>query len=502
MQENFVTKPVKVVLVNNKTKDKFSDKSILEESKFVAKVGQMFYFSEKRVILVGVEKSGVGKTADPYDRLNLYAIGAGVVGYFEGFRVTDFEISGFCDVFEEQDWNTKSRGLLDFVLGMYQRAWSFDKYLSVDKSTRKEIKVEFGVQEMGLVDSAFTKKLNALTEGMILTRSLVDDIPEKVNPASIQNIIRQELSGLDNVYVDFLSQAQMEEMGMEGILSVGRASRFEPVLVHLKLKLTGVTQHKICLVGKGITYDSGGLDLKVQGFMKTMKMDMAGAATIMGVVKALAQIGLENTEIHWISAFAENMIGGDSYKSDDIITTYSGQTVEVINTDAEGRLTLADALAYATMQDPDCIIDVATLTGACVFAVSDYYTALMGNDRDLKQKLLRVFEAHQERTVDLAMPEILRKSVEGDFSDLINTSKEKTAGHITAGLFLSHFVDQNFFRNPKLVIKNKKAYPWVHLDIAGSAYNEKKNDLKVHGATGQSVRSLVEFVLEQDRQVI
>ena len=204
-------------------------------------------------------------------------------------------------------------------------------------------------------------------------------------------------------------------------------------------------------------------------------------------------------EIHWLTAFCENSVNSDSYRSDDILTTFSGQTVEVWNTDAEGRLTLADVLSYATLLEPDFIVDAATLTGACVVANSCHFTGLMGNDENLNQNLLTSFIDNNEHTVQNHFPEILRESVCGDLGDLVNTGKlQRQAGHITAGLFLSHFIDQNNWRPQileKYQIKNPKTYAWTHLDIAGTAFNKKQNNLETDGATGQSVRSLVDWIL-------
>ena len=207
----------------------------------------------------------------------------------------------------------------------------------------------------------------------------------------------------------------------------------------------------------------------------------------------------EILEIHWLTAFCENSVNSDSYRSDDILTSFSGQTVEVWNTDAEGRLTLADVLSYSTLLEPDYIVDAATLTGACVVANSCYFTGLMGNDEILNQSLLTSFVDNNEHTVQNHFPEMLRESVLGDLGDLVNTGKlQRQAGHITAGLFLSHFIDQNNWR-PQILdkyrIKNPRNYAWTHLDIAGTSFNKKQNSLQTDGATGQSVRSLVDWIL-------
>jgi leucyl aminopeptidase len=204
-------------------------------------------------------------------------------------------------------------------------------------------------------------------------------------------------------------------------------------------------------------------------------------------------------EIHWLTAFCENKIDGNGYVPDDIITSYSGQTVEIQNTDAEGRLTLMDMLSFATVEiDPDYIIDMATLTGACVMANGHTYTGMMSNDKILSESLMQTLVENGEHTSLNPLSEFYRKFVKSEIADLTNTSKmDRYAGHITAGLFLSHFVDQNNFRRDDLVITDKKSYPWVHLDIAGSSNNKKKNTLNYDGSTGHSIRSLFEFLVRE-----
>lgn len=344
------------------------------------------------------------------------------------------------------------------------------------------------------------KEVLALDGAILLTRTLVNEPPETLHPHTAAKLVLENFKRIKGVKVNICDEKWMAANGMNSITFVGRGSRYQPRLVHVLLKPKNKPKYKVVLVGKGLTYDSGGLDVKIGGGMKTMKMDMAGAATMFGVTKAIAALGLDNVELHWLSAFAENMIGPNSYKADDIIETYSGQTVEVHNTDAEGRLTLADVLSYATTLNPDYIIDAATLTGAAIAAVSERFTALMGNDQKLIGSLLSQFENEGEYTIFTPMPEALREVVKGDISDLINTATiERQAGHVSAGLFLSHFVNQNNFRNPKLKIKKPTEPAWVHLDIAGSAYNNGKNSLETKGATGQSVRSLVAWLQSLDK---
>jgi leucyl aminopeptidase len=460
----------------------------LQNLKFKAEFGQIVL--DSNMLYVGTVFKNSNPSIDPFNKPDYYALGAKIVAFLKNTEFKDFQIN--CD------FTIGYKELEHLLLGLLQGCYNFDKYIKKPKS----VDYNFSLSE-NLTSFISQTQLNyivAVSQSVDLARDLVNGTPADINPSSMPKIIDEQFSNLNNVSIKKLSFSQILELGMEGITAVGKASEHKPILVHTTIEPKNEKKKKIVLIGKGLTYDSGGLDIKTAGHMKDMKSDMGGSATMFGTTLALAKLGLENIELHWISAFAENMIDSNSYKSDDVLTTYSGQTVEVYNTDAEGRLTLADALTYATLLDPDYIIDAATLTGACIMALSEYNTSLMSNNLDLKNKLITKFEYELEPTLYTPMPEILRQYVTGDISDLNNTSTlSRQSGHATAGLFLSHFVDQNNFRNPKLEIKNPKSYPWVHLDIAGSAFNNKHNSLKTKGATGQSIRSLVSWILDEDK---
>lgn len=468
---------------------------LLNSHDFKPKYKATFYSPESRTVYVGTDLENEIENIDPYNIVDYYEIGATVLETLKPFKPTHIYLdSGI----------TTAHSLQLLILGIIQSSWEFDDYLSEKKSLHPTLTLHLSPAMSDLLPESEKSKLLNISEGIILTRSVVNQTPEQLNPTSVQTLIKSELASFKNVQIKFLPFEELEKNHMNGITFVGRASIHEPIVAHIILKPSNTAKKKVCLVGKGLTYDSGGYDIKTGGSMKTMKCDMAGAGTLFGVIKALALMGgLEHTEVHWISAFAENLIDSNAYKSDDIIRTMSGLTVEVVNTDAEGRLTLADTLAYATLQDPDYIIDTATLTGACVRGVSEYYTALMGNNDELANSLLDVFEEENERTVYTPMPEVLRKTIKGTISDLLNLSTSPNAGHLTAGLFLSYFVSQKKFPNKDILgITDPKTYPWVHLDIAGSAYNKKNNQLNVDGATGQSVRSLIKWVQRLDSSCV
>ena len=492
-----------IKLVNST--DNLNNSQILENLKFKAEFGQIALLLESNQLLVGTVYNSKSTTLDPFAVADYYNLGAKVANSLKDTTIRQVQVI--------QPELVSNKQFEDFLLGLMQGSQDFDKYLKESTSINLEISVPNNdsksvPESIHLVPQGATiqstnaySKLETLNKGISLTRYLVNETPQVINPSSMLGLIQEQFANNANVSIQSFDYDTMCKMSMGAITAVGMASIHKPVLVHTTIKPRKQKLKTIVLVGKGLTYDCGGLDIKVGGHMKDMKMDMAGSATMFGTTKVLADLELDHVELHWISAFAENMVNGNAYKADDIITTYSGQTVEIYNTDAEGRLTLADALTYATLLKPDYIIDAATLTGACIRALSENFTAFMTNSQYLKDNLLTKFESENEPTIYTPMPERLRANVVGNISDLVNTAvkQDSQSGHVTAGLFLSHFVDQNQFRNNQLNITEPKCYDWVHLDIAGSAYNNKNNSLETNGATGQSVRSLVAWILDEDK---
>jgi len=235
-------------------------------------------------------------------------------------------------------------------------------------------------------------------------------------------------------------------------------------------------------VGKGITFDSGGLSLKPAGSMETMKMDMSGAAAVLGVFSQITKLK-PNVEVHGIIATTENMPGGKAYKPGDVLKAMNGKTMEVLNTDAEGRLVLADALSYAVNQKVDAIIDMATLTGACIIALGWLISGAMTNDPKLLDRLKEATDAEGERIWEMPLVEEYRNDIKSRVADIKNIGGGRDAGTIIGGLFLQEFVGDT---------------PWIHLDIAGPAYPEKEYPsipyLGAHSGTGLMVRSLLTFL--------
>lgn len=484
------------VIISDNVKSIGLDKNIAKLAKFEARYKQSHLDLKDSKLYIGTSYKLDHKTTDPFAKIQWLEIGSTIAQALAKTTVASIELDSRVEL--------TAKALEQLLLGITQSSWHYDSYLSNKSAKSKAYKIHLSKSIIKQFSSKQLAEVSqcvmALDSAMLLSRTIVNEPPETLHPHTAAKLVVENFKRIKGAKVNIYDEKWLAANGMNGITFVGRGSRYQPRLVHVTLKPNKKASTKVVLVGKGLTYDSGGLDIKTGGGMKTMKMDMAGAATMLGVTKAISQLGLDTIELHWLSAFAENMIGPNSYKADDIIETYSGQTVEVHNTDAEGRLTLADVLSYATTFNPDYIIDAATLTGAAIVAVSERFTALMGNDQKLIDGLLGQFEAEGEYTIHTPMSESLREVVKGEISDLINTATiERQAGHISAGLFLSHFVNQNNFRNPKLKIKNPTEPAWVHLDIAGSAYNSGKNGLDTKGATGQSIRSLVAWLQALDK---
>ncbi|HEU0264553.1 MAG TPA: leucyl aminopeptidase, partial [Geobacterales bacterium] len=275
-----------------------------------------------------------------------------------------------------------------------------------------------------------------------------------------------------------IDKDELERLGAGGILAVGKGSHYPPCLVELTYQGGGEGARPLLLIGKGITFDSGGISLKPREGMERMKDDMAGAAAVLGVVRAVAELKLPINLVALLP-LAENLPGGGAYKPGDILRTMAGTTVEVNNTDAEGRLVLADALHYGRRFNPAAVIDIATLTGACLVALGTLATCIMGNNQGLVDRLLRSGETSGERLWQLPLWDEYGEAMKSDIADMKNAGGPH-AGTITAGWFLQQFVDNGV--------------PWVHLDIAGTAWEEKGRPYLPKGASGVGVRLLVDFI--------
>jgi leucyl aminopeptidase len=319
-----------------------------------------------------------------------------------------------------------------------------------------------------------------ICSGVILARELVVAPANIVTPitlAETATAIAQE-SGLE---LEILEREDCKKLGMGAFLGVAQASDLPPKFIHLTYKPDGTPRRKLAIIGKGLTFDSGGLNIKGAGSgIEMMKTDMGGAGATLGAAKAIGQLK-PDVEVHFITAATENMISGHAIHPGDILTASNGKTIEINNTDAEGRLTLADALVFAEKLGVDAMIDLATLTGACVIALGDDIAGLWSTNDAIAQQLLQASELAGEKIWRMPMEEKYFDGMKSLVADMKNTGP-RPGGAITAALFLKQFV---------------KETPWAHLDVAGTVWTEKENGYNSAGATGYGVRTLVNWVLNQ-----
>jgi leucyl aminopeptidase len=270
---------------------------------------------------------------------------------------------------------------------------------------------------------------------------------------------------------------EMKKLGMGAILAVASGSREPPKFIILEYKPPSTRMDTVVIIGKAITFDSGGLSLKPSENMDKMKHDMGGGAAAIGIIQAVSQLKLPVHLIALIPA-TENLPSGSAYRPGDILNSLSGKTIEVISTDAEGRLILADALAYSQRFKPNVIIDLATLTGACIIALGENVTGMMGNDDELKARVMRAANRTGEKVWELPLWEEYEEQLKSEIADIKNVGG-RPAGTITGGVFLKKFVGE---------------YPWVHLDIAGPVWADKDKPYIPKGATGVGVRLVVQLL--------
>jgi leucyl aminopeptidase len=308
-----------------------------------------------------------------------------------------------------------------------------------------------------------------------LARDLSNEPANAMHPDDLAAAARRLLGG-KGVTVSVKDERALAREGFGGIVGVGQGADHPPRLVELRYRPRGASG-KVVLVGKGITFDSGGLSLKPPDGMKTMKTDMSGAAAVLGTMSALADLGVKVAVTGYL-ATAENMPSGRATRPGDVLTMKNGKTVEVLNTDAEGRLVMADALAVGAAAKPDAIVDVATLTGACMIALGTRYAGLMGNDEALAAELLEAAGEAGEPAWRLPLPPEYHREIESDIADLKNVG-DRYGGALIAGLFLQEFVDGR---------------PWAHLDIAGPARSDSEDGYLGKGSTGAAVRTLLSWL--------
>ncbi|MGO1468835.1 MAG: leucyl aminopeptidase [Tissierella sp.] len=443
-----------------------------EKELFKGKTGEVygdFSLNGENVLLVGLGKK---------DKLTLNSI-----------RKSLFKAGKELQKFKINDIGMELRSLNDFsikdvtsavVEGLLHSEYAFDKYLSEKKNTFKVNSINFDVEESQKKElEKVIKETELVMDSVFLARDLVNERAINMYPEVLSNSAKENLKDL-GVDVEIFGKEKIVDLKMDAFLAVSKGSEREAQFIVMNYKGDPLSDEKLALVGKGITYDSGGYSIKPTSGMDTMYCDMGGAGTVIGAMKAIASNKLKKNVVGIVAA-CENLISGGAYKPGDIIGSMSGKTIEVLNTDAEGRITLADSLWYAaTVAKADKIIDLATLTGACVVALGDVNTGAITNNKKLMAEVETASTIAGEPIWELPTNPEYEELLKSDFADIKNVAG-RGAGTITAGLFLREFIDEK---------------PWVHLDIAATAYLDKKMGYLPKGATGVHVKTLYNIAKE------
>ena len=369
----------------------------------------------------------------------------------------------------------------NFFLGCFLKKYSFTKYKTIFKKNEntKEITNLLITSSNKIFFNKIKNNIENIVNGVFLTRDLVSEPPNYLNPEKFVSEIKK-LSNL-GLKVKVFDYSKVKKIGMNALLGVAQGSKNLPYFVTITWKPNNSKNKKpLSFIGKGVCFDTGGISLKPAKFMEDMKYDMAGAGAVVGLMKTLA---LRKSKSYVVGAVAlvENMPGGAAQRPGDIVKSYSGKTIEVLNTDAEGRLILADAIYYIDEQyKPELIVDLATLTGAIVVSLGSEYAGLFSNNDKLSEKLIKAGEIENEKLWRFPLHKNYDKLMDSKIADIQNINYSGGAGSITAAQFLQRFLKNNT--------------PWAHLDIAGMAWTKKDLDIIPTGATGYGVKLLNKFV--------
>lgn len=444
-------------------------KSIVEAGQFHGEERETFplIVNKKLILLVGVGES---------HKVNLTAIRT---------IVRQAALSSYIKKSKEIDVIPQNRDdttIIAIIEGILIGTYSWDKYRT---GNEKIVRPSDRSYTIAVASKPQYENAVVTCQGLTLTRNLINDNADTVDSDFLEKTITGLIRGKKNVAIEILNRKEMKSKGLNLHLAVNQGSPKEPKLIIVKYNGAGKSADYTALVGKGITFDTGGLNLKPTGHMETMRSDMSGAAAVIGTLKNTLALNLK-TNIIFAVAVAENCIGSTAFKPGDVFRGYNGKTVEILNTDAEGRLVLADALAYiAKNYKPSRFIDLATLTGACVVALGYDFSGLVSNDDAFAQSVLAISNATDDRAWQLPSYSEIKEYVKSEIADLKNVGLPKGAGGaITAAEFLRNFVND---------------IPWIHLDIAGSSFVDGKvRHYYAHGATGAGVRLLTAYLRSKE----
>ena len=369
------------------------------------------------------------------------------------------------------------------VIAAENATYQFNQCKSEPKVNRKPLKKITILYQDGKLKSSYSKAVDhgqAIAAGQALTKDLANLPGNICTPTYLADQAKDLKRGIRKLKLSILEEKDMQELGMGALLSVSKGSRQPAKLIVMEYKGTTAKTKPVVLVGKGLTFDAGGISLKPSANMDEMKYDMCGGATVFGVMKACVELDLPINIIGVVPS-SENLPDGDANKPGDIVTSMSGQTIEILNTDAEGRLILCDALTYCERFDPAAVIDMATLTGACIVALGRQASGLLSNNDQLSDELIAAGQETYDRVWRLPLWDEYQKQLDSNFADMANIGGPD-GGTITAACFLARYT---------------KKFKWAHLDIAGTAWNTGANK----GATGRPVSLIMQFLLKRAKQI-
>ncbi len=456
-----------ILVVNKDFKHRFiKDRELLEKIGFKGEQDEVRLLIESNRLYVGIDAIGSVTTR------------TAIASAIRELRDTKYKSLKIASYMNHPKCTAVLRAMVEgFILGSY----SFERY----KSKKRELNIKeilISLEDYREFDlnletcNPVIKRAKILSKATNFTRDIVNTTPDDCYPKVLADIAKR-LAKKNGLECKVLKIKEIKKENMNALLAVGRASRHKPRVIHLAHKPKNPIAI-VSIIGKGLTYDSGGLSLKPSDFMVTMKLDKSGGSAVLGIMKSVSEMNLP-IEVHGFIGAVENMIGGDAYKPDDVLIAKNGKSIEVRNTDAEGRLVLADTLCYAQQEvKADYIFDLATLTGASVVGVGHYTSAIMGENNKVKDMVVKGANIAGEFVTKLDFNRYLKKTLKSEVADICNISNSRYGGAITAGLFLEEFIDE----------KNRDK--WVHIDIAGPAFVEHIWGENPYGASGVGVRTM------------
>ena len=478
---NNLKNSIAVLILTEEQAKKSTLKSIKlakEKFSFEGKIGQnnLVSFGDQVVVI-----AGAGAEKKLSDELVLQKIGSNVLAFLNGAKIADATIFFQYELNEKGDIKIKNstQDVCNIAFGALLQSYRFNKYFE-DKKKNKELKMaslNFAVGDINAAKKSFSN-FELIANNVFFVRDLVSEPCNVLNPESYAEICKTLKK--DGLQVEVLGETEMKKLGMNALIGVGQGSVKESKLVILKWN--GAKNSKdqpLAFVGKGVTFDTGGISIKPSANMEDMKTDMAGSAVVVGLLRLLAQRKAKVNVVGFVG-LVENMPSGSAQRPGDVVKSMSGQTIEIVNTDAEGRLVLCDALHYTrTKFKPKLIVDLATLTGAIIVALSDVYSGIFSNDDDLVKKIEISGKAVAEPVWRMPLGEEYDEMINSDIADMKNVGSGRGAGSTTAAQFLKRFVGDT---------------SWAHLDIAGVAWKGKGDSFAVKGATGYGLRLLNNFI--------